>query len=111
MNSRAQMLAPPVHSHARLARLDQVIDALNHPVRRQILMALNFRRSMYAGEIASHYSCAWPTISRHLKVLRQANVIFVKRSGRQVAYGLNRPQLLSIWGDWLCYFEKEKRKK
>ncbi|HYF49453.1 MAG TPA: metalloregulator ArsR/SmtB family transcription factor [Planctomycetota bacterium] len=105
----AHSVEPDLSSHATLARLDRVIDALNHPVRRQILMALCFRKTMYAGEIASNYSCAWPTISRHLKVLAKAQVIFVKKKGRQVIYALNRKQVLSVWEDWLHYFAEERK--
>jgi DNA-binding transcriptional ArsR family regulator len=102
----AHALNPPLASHAVLSRLDKIIDSINHPVRRQIVMGLNFRRSMYAGEIASHYDCAWPTVSRHLKVLVKAGVVNVQRKGRQVAYSVNRKQLLYIWKDWLSHFEK-----
>jgi DNA-binding transcriptional ArsR family regulator len=100
---------PDLSSHKTLARLDRVIDAINHPVRRQILMALCFRRSMFAGEIASNYSCAWPTVSRHLKVLARAGVISVRKKGRQVVYSLNRKEVLSIWDDWLRYFAEEEK--
>lgn len=107
MKNRAEIVAPPIGSHAGLARLQAVFDALSHPVRRQILLGLGFRKAMFAGEIASHYPVAWPTISRHLKVLVKAELIRVRKRGRQVSYSVNRRQLMIIWDEWLRHFEQK----
>jgi DNA-binding transcriptional ArsR family regulator len=62
--------------------------ALADPTRRQILQLLR-ERPRPSGEIAEHFPSAWATISRHLAVLRSANLIVAEKSGTSVIYELN----------------------
>ncbi len=84
----------------RLAELDDVVSALAHPSRRQILLVVRFRGGeMTAGEIAERFSCAWPTVSRHLRVLERAGLLVHEKHGRTRVYRLNREKLdlLKAW--------------
>ncbi len=88
----------------RLAELDDVVTALAHPSRRQILLVVRFRGGeMTAGEIAERFSCAWPTVSRHLRVLERAGLLLHEKQGRTRVYRLNREKLdvLKDWLEWL----------
>ena len=68
--------------------MDSVFKALADPTRRRILRLLrNGPRT--SGQIAAHFSSAWPTISRHLGVLRDAGLILAERDGQQIIYELN----------------------
>ncbi|MGH9322793.1 MAG: metalloregulator ArsR/SmtB family transcription factor [Vicinamibacteria bacterium] len=90
----------------RLAELDAVVAALAHPSRRQILLVVHFRGGeMTAGEIADRFSCAWPTVSRHLRVLERAELVVHEKRGRTRVYRLNRRKL-SVVKDWLRWFDK-----
>ena len=62
--------------------------ALGDPTRREILRLLR-DGSKTSGEIAEHFSSSWPTVSRHLAVLRDAGLILSERSGQQIVYELN----------------------
>jgi len=62
--------------------------ALADPSRREILRLLR-GGPMSSGEIAEHFSSSWPTISRHLAVLREAGLILAERNGQHVIYELN----------------------
>ena len=62
--------------------------ALADPTRREILRLLR-DGPRTSGDIAEHFSTAWPTISRHLGVLREAGLILSERNGQQVVYELN----------------------
>jgi len=62
--------------------------ALADPTRRAILDLLR-ARSRTSGEIAEHFDSAWPTISRHLGVLRDAGLIVAARDGQYVRYTLH----------------------
>jgi ArsR family transcriptional regulator len=42
-----------------------------------------------AGEIAQAFDVAWPTISRHLGVLREAGLVVAERDGQYIRYELN----------------------
>jgi len=88
-----------------LADLEAVFTALAHRSRRHILVVLNARGgSMTAGEIADRFACSWPTTTRHLRQLEDANLVSVHADGRQRRYELNRERLQSVAGSWLDHF-------
>lgn len=90
----------------KLKNLDKILKALSHPVRRHVLLTLKFRgEQMSAGDIAARYACAWPTTARHLSVLKDAGLITVERSGRNLIYKLNKDALKTVWDDWFSYFD------
>ena len=68
--------------------MQAVFKALADPTRREILKLLR-RGPKTSGEIADHFASAWPTISRHLAQLRDANLILSERNGQQIVYELN----------------------
>jgi ArsR family transcriptional regulator, arsenate/arsenite/antimonite-responsive transcriptional repressor len=62
--------------------------ALSDPTRRQILQELR-KGPRTSGQIAERFDSSWPTISRHLAVLRDAGLVLSEKSGQQVVYELN----------------------
>jgi DNA-binding transcriptional ArsR family regulator len=60
--------------------------------------------SRTSGEIASQFDSTWPTISRHLAVLRDASLVVAQRNGTEIHYELNTSvfqdlvQHLMDWG-------------
>ncbi len=62
--------------------------ALADPTRREIIRLLRDGPKS-SGEIAERFSTAWPTISRHLGVLRDAELILSERHGQAIVYELN----------------------
>jgi ArsR family transcriptional regulator len=62
--------------------------ALADPTRREILRLLR-EGPQTSGEIAEHFPTSWPTVSRHLAVLRDAGLIQSERNGQQIVYELN----------------------
>ena len=65
-----------------------VFRALSDPTRREILQLLK-AGPVSSGDIAAHFSSAWATISRHLGVLREAELILAERQGNSILYELN----------------------
>ena len=61
---------------------------LADPTRRRILDLLR-QRPQTSGELAAQFDVAWPTISRHLAVLREAGLVTVERQGATMLYELN----------------------
>jgi DNA-binding transcriptional ArsR family regulator len=89
-----------------LRELDLVLRALAHPTRRHVLVVLLARGGgMGAGDIAKRFSCAWPTTSRHLRVLESAGLVRVERQGREWRYVLEAGRLRRVVGGWLRHFE------
>jgi ArsR family transcriptional regulator len=62
--------------------------ALGDPTRREILRLLRDGPKT-SGEIADRFPTSWPTVSRHLAVLRDAGLILSERNGQQIVYELN----------------------
>lgn len=56
---------------------------------------------MPAGEIAAEFDISWPSISHHLKVLRQANLVLVDRQGQELIYSLNTTVLHDLVAEFL----------
>ena len=65
-----------------------VFRALADPTRREILRLLR-AGPRTSGEIAGRFDSSWPTISRHLAVLRDAGLIVAERNGQEIHYELN----------------------
>ncbi len=68
--------------------LQQTLKALADPIRREILNMLKKGR-LPAGEIAEHFSVSAPSISRHLSVLKDADLIRDTRKGKFIFYEIN----------------------
>jgi DNA-binding transcriptional ArsR family regulator len=82
-----------------------VFAALAHEQRRHILLTLKFRGGeMSAGAIADRFACAWPTTTRHLRVLEAAGLVTVEKRGRERIYRLEIERLLSVAGGWIGWF-------
>jgi DNA-binding transcriptional ArsR family regulator len=91
---------------ARLQALEEVLAALAHPARRQILLTVHLRRAMTAGDIASRFAHAWPTTTRHLRVLEHAGLLEQEKVGRTRVYRINRDRLALV-SEWLGWFDKD----
>ena len=95
-----------------LQHLDQVFKALAHATRRHVLVVLAARGGeMTAGKIAERFDCAWPTMSRHLRILEDAGLVQVERDGRMWMYTLDRERLGSVAGDWIDWFNPKREEQ
>ena len=75
--------------------LQQTMKALADPIRREILNLLKGGR-MSAGEIVAHFDVTGASISRHLSVLKDADLIRDTREGKFIYYDLNASVLEEI---------------
>ncbi len=75
--------------------LQATLKALADPIRREILNLLKQGR-MSAGEIADHFPVTAASISRHLAVLKEADLIRDEREGKYIYYDLNASVLEEI---------------
>src|SRR5687768_6936467 len=88
-----------------LEALQAICDALAHPARRQILLTVHFREEMSAGQIAGRFAHAWPTTTRHLRVLEKAGLLVHEKHGRARVYRVAR-EPLALLGEWLAWFDR-----
>ena len=75
--------------------LQVTLRALADPIRREILSLLKNGR-LSAGEIADHFPVTGASISRHLSVLKEADLIRDTREGKFIYYDLNASVLEEI---------------
>lgn len=75
--------------------LQQTLRALSDPIRREILELLKVGR-MSAGDIVAHFDVTGASISRHLSVLKEADLIRDTREGKFIFYELNASVLEEI---------------
>lgn len=68
--------------------LQQTLKALSDPIRREILNMLKKGR-MSAGEITDRFPVTGASVSRHLSVLKEADLIRDKREGKFIFYEIN----------------------
>ena len=68
--------------------MNDVFRALSDPTRRRILAILR-GGDLSAGDLAARFDLAWPTVSGHLKVLREADLVQADRHGTSITYHLN----------------------
>lgn len=75
--------------------LQNTLKALSDPIRREILNLLKSGR-LSAGEICDHFDVTGASISRHLSVLKEAELIRDTREGKFIYYDLNASVLEEI---------------
>ncbi|MFD0687498.1 ArsR/SmtB family transcription factor [Actinomadura fibrosa] len=78
--------------------------ALASPVRRD-LTALLLDGPRSVGELAAHFEMSRPSVSEHLKVLRDAGLVSERRDGRRRVYRLE-PEPLRELSEWLTPYER-----
>jgi DNA-binding transcriptional ArsR family regulator len=83
---------------------NSVFKALADPTRREILRLLR-DGPRTSGQIAEYFTSSWPTISRHLGVLRDAELILAERNGQQISYEINT----TVLDDVIAYLLDWKR--
>ena len=82
--------------------MDAVLHALSDGSRRTVLEALS-RGEATVGQLATLLPIARPGVSRHLRVLREAGLVEVRRDAQRRVYSL-RPDPLAELDDWLGHY-------
>ena len=88
--------------------IQHTLKALSDPIRREILNLLKSGR-MSAGEIADHFPVTDASISRHLSVLKDADLIRDTREGKFIFYDLNASVLEEVML-WIADLKGESAK-
>lgn len=72
-----------------------VFQAIADPTRRAILLLLS-TQSLTAGAIASNFNTARPTVSKHLQILTECELVNQEQQGREMHYHLNPKKMKEI---------------
>lgn len=85
-----------------VAKMNDLFFALSDKTRRQILEILK-SGDLTAGEIANRFQITKPSITHHLNILNQANLVDKERDGQFIRYSLNTTVLQEVIG-WILDF-------
>lgn len=80
-----------------------VFQAIADPTRRAILLLLASAPSLTAGAIAANFDTARPTVSKHLQILTECELLQPWQNGREVYYQLN-PEKMKEIADFIEHF-------
>lgn len=75
-----------------MAKAEKIFDALGSTARRKILAYLA-EGPLTAGEIAARFEMSQPSISKHLSILEAAGLVWRKREGQFIRYGMEQETL------------------
>lgn len=89
-----------------IIKMNTIFKALNDETRREILELLR-KGDMTAGEIADHFNISKPSISHHLDLLKQADLVTSDKQGQFIIYSLNTSIVDDIL-KWLLTLKKQK---
>lgn len=88
--------------------MNLVYKALADPTRRDILNLLK-NKNLTAGEIADHFRISKPSISHHLNLLKQADLVHAEKEGQYIYYSINTTVLQDVLA-WLLSLQEGKGK-
>ncbi|MED4989087.1 MULTISPECIES: autorepressor SdpR family transcription factor [Parageobacillus] len=89
--------------------MNLVYKALADPTRRDILNLLR-NKDLTAGEIADHFRISKPSISHHLNLLKQADLVHAEKDGQYIYYSINTTVLQDVLA-WLLSLQEGKGKR
>ncbi|MDR7542847.1 MAG: metalloregulator ArsR/SmtB family transcription factor [Armatimonadota bacterium] len=92
-----------VIDHQAVADASALLEALGDPVRLGIVELLSRHERLCVCEIATAFDVAQPTVSHHLRVLREAGLVDVVRRGHWAYYGLRRETIKRVVLDLVRY--------
>ncbi|GAA1641073.1 ArsR/SmtB family transcription factor [Actinoplanes couchii] len=82
-----------------------VFAALANPARREVLRLLRDDGPHAVAQLAAHFDMRRPSLSEHLKLLKDAGLVTEQRSGRRRLYSLRAEPLRELT-DWLAPYER-----
>lgn len=93
---------------AAYSHMDEVFRALADPSRRLLLDSLNERNGQTLRELCSRLDVARQSVSKHLAVLEEANLVTTVRRGREKHHYLNAAPINEIAERWITRYEQHR---
>ena len=83
--------------------LNKTFKALADPTRREILRMLTDKR-LSAGDIAAAFDMTKPSVSHHLNILKNADLVSAERDGQNIIYSLNSSVVQEFMQEMMSFF-------
>lgn len=107
--SRSDRVTPfATHPSVPDRQLSKFFKALSDQTRRNILRLLE-NHPLSVGEIVDNFQLSQPTISRHLAVLREADLVVDQRRGQHVIYQINSSRLAASMLEFFREFRHSRQ--
>lgn len=84
--------------------ISQAFKALSDPTRREILQKLK-ANDMTPSELGIHFPISGPSLSHHLNILKQANLISANKQGQKIIYSINTTVFYDIINGFMKSFK------
>ncbi len=91
-----------------MKEMDKVFKALADPSRRELLDRLHTKNGQTLSELCKGLDMARQSVTQHLGLLEDANLISVQRSGREKLHYFNPVPIHQIYERWIRKFEHER---
>jgi DNA-binding transcriptional ArsR family regulator len=88
--------------------MDEVFRALADPSRRRLLDRLNAHNGQSLRELCAGLEMARQSVSKHLKVLEDANLVVTRKSGREKLHFLNAVPIQLIHDRWIDKYTEQR---
>src|SRR6202140_1759195 len=88
--------------------MDAVFKALADPTRRQLLDRLRARNGQTLSELCEHADMTRQAVTKHLAILEAANLVAMRKSGRERLHYLNPVPIGEIAERWIGKFERRR---
>lgn len=94
---------------SELAHIAQVFKALADVTRQQILELLREHGEMTVNDIAAHFNLAQPTISQHLKVLKDVEAVKARKDGQKMYYRICNVKMYDAMEGFMLTYEEQTK--
>ena len=75
---------------------------------RQRILTILLEEEKCVGDIVAEFEMSQPTISHHLSILKQFNLVTSRKEGKQVFYAINQENVVECCGQLIAKFEAEE---
>ena len=86
------------------SQVRDVYDAVADPTRRKLLRMLADVEELPLHEMTVHFQMGRTAVSKHLSILKDANLVIARKVGRETRYRLNATPLKEVQ-DWVSFYE------
>ncbi|AMQ06408.1 MULTISPECIES: helix-turn-helix transcriptional regulator [Sporosarcina] len=86
------------------SQVRDVYDAVADPTRRKLIQMLADVEELPLHEITVHFQMGRTAVSKHLSILKEANLVIARKVGRETRYRLNATPLKEVQ-DWVSFYE------
>ena len=87
-----------------MATLVHVFLALGDPTRQQMLALLEASGELCVADLARNFAMTQPSVSHHLRILKEAGLVSAEKRGKEVYYTINAAELRQCCGTFFANF-------